>query len=313
MIELIGRFHPLLLHLPIGALLYAFAHWGFEYFFSKGEKKTNFTFVLSIGALSAVASAVSGWILANGGGYDEGLLNWHKYLGIGTAVGAVALLWAYRNLTNEKLFGGLFTVFIVLLSLTGHYGGSLTHGEGFLSISPAANTVKLPDNIGEAHVFNDLVMPIVDRKCVSCHNPQKSKGELLLNTLAGWQKGGENGPILMTGSPAESPIIGRTLLPKEDEHHMPPSGKLQLTNDEQNFLSWWIENMEAYNHQLKDLKTTDRVDAYLEALQAAQHPQPDKPTNRQLTDLKQYGFIASLQSLDDSWVDVRLKAHHQVH
>lgn len=307
MIELIGRFHPLLLHLPLGALIYAFAHWSFDYFFRKEGEKTDFTFVLSIGALSAVASAVSGWILAGDGGYDEGLLNWHKYLGVGTAVGAVVLLLAYRNLTNTKLFGGLFTAFILLLTLTGHYGGSLTHGEGFLSVSATAEAVKLPDNIEEAHVFNDLVMPIMDRKCVSCHNPQKSKGKLLLNTLSGWQKGGENGAVLMAGSLAESPLINRTLLPKEDEHHMPPSGKLQLTNDEQNFLSWWIENMEDYDHQLKDLNTTEKVDAYLEELQAAQHPQPGKPTNQQLADLKQYGIIASLQSLDDCWVDVRLQ------
>jgi uncharacterized membrane protein len=307
MIEFIGRFHPLLLHLPIGALLYAFAHWSFEYFFSKADKKTDFTFVLAIGALSAIASAVSGWILANDGGYDESLLDWHKYLGIGTAVGSVALLWAYRSVANQKTFGGIFTAFIVLLTLTGHYGGSLTHGEGFLSFPEAEETVKLPDNIEEAHVFSDLVMPIVDRKCVSCHNPQKSKGKLLLNTLAGWQKGGENGAVLMMGSVAESPLIGRTLLPKEDEHHMPPSGKLQLTNDEQNFLAWWIENMKDYDHQLGDLKTNEKVDAYLEALQAAHHPQPERPTARELADLEQYGIIASLQSLDDSWVDVRLE------
>ena len=307
MIELIGRFHPLLLHLPIGALLYAFAHWSFEFAFSKAEKKTNFTFVLAIGALSAAASAVSGWILARNGGYDESLLDWHKYLGIGTAVGAVALLWAYRSVANEKMFGGIFTAFIVLLTLTGHYGGSLTHGEGFLSAPSAEKTVRLPEDIREAHVFNELVMPIVDRKCVSCHNPQKSKGELLLNTLAGWQKGGENGAVLMMGSVGESPIVGRTLLPKEDEHHMPPSGKLQLTNDEQKFLSWWIENMEGYEHQLGDLNTTKEVDAYLEALQAAQHPQPERPAAQQLDELEEYGIVASLQSRDDSWVDVRLK------
>jgi|AntRauTorckE5430_2_1112549.scaffolds.fasta_scaffold00022_29 uncharacterized membrane protein len=307
MIELIGRFHPLLLHLPIGVLLYAFTHWSFEYFFKKKKEKTDFTFALSIGALSAIASAVSGWILASGGGYDERLLDWHKYLGIGTAASAVVLLWAYRNWSNQKLFGGLFTVFVVLLSVTGHYGGSLTHGEGFLTVPATTEIVVLPENIKEAHLFDALVKPIVDRKCVSCHNPQKSKGKLLLHTLAGWQAGGENGAVLMAGSIAESPMISRVFLPKEDEQHMPPSGKLQLTYEERNFLAWWVENMQDYNHQIKDLKTTAEVDAYLKALQAAQHPQPERPTAQQLAGLEQYGIIASLQSLDNSWVTVRLQ------
>jgi uncharacterized membrane protein len=307
MIELIGRFHPLLLHLPIGVLLYAFAHWSFEYLFSQKKEKTNFTFALSIGALSATASAVSGWILASGGDYDESLLDWHKYLGIGTAASAVVLLWAYRNWSNQKLFGGLFTAFILLLTITGHYGGSLTHGEGFLTLPATAETKALPENIEEAYLFKDLVKPIVDRKCVSCHNPQKLKGQLLLHNLAGWQAGGENGAILLAGSIAESPLISRVFLPKEDKEHMPPSGKLQLTNEERNFLAWWVENMQDYNHQIKDLRTTTEVDNYLKALQEAQHPQPEKPSPQQLTELEQYRIIASLQSLDDSWVDVRLQ------
>ncbi|MFK8164681.1 MAG: FN3 associated domain-containing protein, partial [Lewinella sp.] len=188
-----------------------------------------------------------------------------------------------------------------------HYGGSLTHGEGFLTVPAKAEAVVLPDNIEEAHLFDDLVQPIVDRKCVSCHNPQKTKGELLLHNLAGWQAGGENGAILLAGSIEKSPLISRVFLPKEDEQHMPPPGKLQLTNEERNFLAWWVENMQDYNHQVKDLRTTAEVDDYLEALQAAQHPQPERPTLRQLAELEQYGIIASLQSLDDSWVSVRLQ------
>jgi hypothetical protein len=226
---------------------------------------------------------------------------------MGPAVSTRVLLWAYRNWSNPKLFGGFFTACILLLSVTGHYGGSLTHGEGFLTAPSSTETAVLPENIEDAHLFNDLVRPIVDRKCVSCHNPQKAKGELLLNNLTGWQAGGENGAVLLAGSIAESPIISRVFLPKEDEEHMPPSGKLQLTNEERNFLAWWVENMQDYNHQLKDLRTTAEVDTYLKALQAAQHPQPEKPTLSQLADLEQYGIIASLQSLDDSWVTVRLQ------
>lgn len=302
MIELAGRLHPLLLHLPIGVLLYAFLHWVYNYFF---DKKNDLTFALSLGAVGAIASAVSGWLLAREGGFDEDLLRWHQYLGIGTAVSSVLLLWAYRKWSNQTRFGLLFLTVTLLLGATGHYGGSLTHGEGFLAVSERQVKTALPRNIREAHLFNDLVMPIVSRKCVSCHNPQKSKGELLLHNLAGWLAGGKNGAILKPGSISDSPIIGRVQLPKEDEQHMPPAGKLQLTNDELEFLTWWIASMENYDHLLKDLETNPKVEQYLADLKSRQQPQPEKPSGSQLAKLKHYGIIAALQSREDSWVSVR--------
>jgi predicted CXXCH cytochrome family protein len=305
--EFIGRFHPLLLHLPIGMLLYVFLHWSYERFFAKKKEPTDFTFAFTLGALSAVASAVSGWILAKDGGYDEGLLNWHKYMGIGTAVGSVLLLLIYKKWPTSRRFTAFFTAMILLLGATGHYGGSLTHGEGFLTTAKKKPASLQIDNIKEAHVFNDIVMPIVERKCVSCHNAQKSKGELLLNSLEGWLAGGENGTVLKAGFSAESPIVSRLFLPKRHEDHMPPAGKLQLTNQERNLLEWWVDSMQTYDHQIKDLTTTAEVDAYLESLQESSRPKADKPTAQQLSSLKEYGMIASLQSIDDPWVAIRLE------
>ena len=112
-------------------------------------------------------------------------------------------------------------------------------------------------------------MPIVDKKCVSCHNPQKSKGGLLLHNLAGWQAGGDNGSVLQIGLSSESAIIQRIFLPKEEEEHMPPTGKIQLTNDERNFLKWWVNNMEGYEQQVKDLNTNAEVEKYLESLKGS--------------------------------------------
>ncbi|MEL7220851.1 MAG: c-type cytochrome domain-containing protein, partial [Bacteroidota bacterium] len=250
--DLIGKFHPLLLHLPIGILVYTFLHWSYELVWPLKKQPTDFTFALSLGTLSAFASAVSGWILAQEGGYDTDLLNWHQYLGIATALAAALLLWLYKKKTNDRNFTLYFTFLMLLLTLTGHFGGSLTHGEGYLSVSKKTPPTLSIDNPQEAHIFNDIVMPIFEEKCVSCHNPQKSKGGLLLHDLAAWQKGGDNGPVLQAGIAAESAIIQRIFLPKEKEEHMPPAGKLQLTNEERSFLEWWVDNMENYDHQIKD-------------------------------------------------------------
>lgn len=304
--ELIGRLHPLILHLPIGILLYAFLHWTYEHYWVEKPEKTDLTFPLSLGALAALFSAISGWGLASEGGYDEDLLNWHKYLGFATAGGAIVLLWSYRKWTSTIGFGLLFFLFTVLLGATGHYGGSLTHGVDFLSQSSKKTDAVFLENIEEAHIFKDIVLPIIDRKCVSCHNPQKAKGELLLHDLAGWQAGGKNGPILLPESAEASPLIQRLYLPKEDELHMPPAGKLQPTNQERDFLQWWVNNMEHYDHQVKDLNTTPEIDKYLQRLLEVDRAKPERPSATQLAELKSYGMVASLQSIDDPWVDIYL-------
>ncbi len=304
--DLIGNLHPLLLHLPIGILLYVFVHWSYERWLVKKAVETDHSFALFLGALTAIFSAVSGWLLARGGGYDEQLLQWHQNLGIITAVGTMPLLWLYRRRPENTGFTIYFFAFIGLLTATGHYGGSLTHGEGFLTHTTTESPGLSADQLPEAQIFEELVMPIIERKCVSCHNPQKAKGELLLNSLAGWQRGGENGPILQAGLAAESALITRVSLPKEDELHMPPAGKLQLSNEERNFLRWWIENMEHYEHQLQDLQTTPEVDKYLASLLESDQPDVDRPTLRQLAALAEYGFVANLQSEKDPWLTVEL-------
>ncbi len=304
--EFIGKLHPLLLHLPIGILVYAFLHWGYEQWLSKKQVQTDFTFAFTFGALAAAASAVSGWVLARGGGYDEDLLQWHKYLGIATAVGAFCLLWAYRKWSGQMRFAVLFVAFILLLGATGHYGGSLTHGADFLNWPTTEKEVLIIENLQEAHIFQDIVMPIFAKKCVSCHNPQKLKGDLLLNDLEGLLKGGKNGPVMRPGLAAESAIISRIFLPKEEEEHMPPTGKLQLSTQERDFLKWWVDNMEHFEQRIKELPTTPAIESYLSSLQNQYPADVDRPSPQQLTGLSEQGILASLQTAVAPWVDVRL-------
>ncbi len=304
--DLIGNFHPLLLHLPIGILVYVFLHWLYERWLVNKSVKTDHTFALSLGMLTAIGSAVSGWVLAGSGGYDEGLLQWHQNLGIITAFGTVLLLWGYRKQPDSAFFTVYFFALMGLLTATGHYGGTLTHGEGFLTQTQTAAPSLSADQLPEAQVFEALVMPIIERKCVSCHNPQKTKGELLLHNLAGWEKGGESGPVLQAGFASESALIERIFLPKEDELHMPPAGKLQLSNEERSFLRWWVDQMANYEHQLQDLQTTPEVEKYLTSLVASDLPNVDRPTSQQLATLAEYGFVASLQSENAPWLTVEL-------
>src|SRR5687767_13394432 len=81
-----GRFHPLLVHLPIGILFLSFL---FECLsFRNGYKKLNKAVqpALFWGSVFAIAAAISGFFLRKEGGYEEDIANLHQNFGIVTAV-----------------------------------------------------------------------------------------------------------------------------------------------------------------------------------------------------------------------------------
>ena len=84
------------------------------------------------------------------------------------------------------------------------------------------------------------IAPILERTCTNCHNPDKTKGELLLTTREGLDRGGENGVVVVAGKPDDSPLLQRCLLPVDHDDHMPPDGKKQPTAAELELLRAWI-------------------------------------------------------------------------
>ncbi|MGB7347888.1 MAG: DUF1553 domain-containing protein, partial [Pirellulaceae bacterium] len=56
-------------------------------------------------------------------------------------------------------------------------------------------------------LFENHVRPTLVAHCIKCHGETKQEGGLKLTTLADLQKGGESGPAVVAGDPAESLII----------------------------------------------------------------------------------------------------------
>ncbi len=118
-----------------------------------------------------------------------------------------------------------------------------------------------------ALVYKDVVVPIIQAKCVKCHGKDKSKGKLRMHTLADLMKGGSDGATtVVVGKPAESLMIKRSLLPLDDEDHMPPKEEKQVTKDEIAILQWWIEQGANESLTLAAAKKTPEVEAALKAL-----------------------------------------------
>lgn len=87
--------------------------------------------------------------------------------------------------------------------------------------------------------FTETIRPILKERCFSCHGPEKSKGELRLDSLEAIKKGGENGAILVAGKPEESTFYKLVVLPKDDEDIMPGKGD-PLTEEQTKAIFTWI-------------------------------------------------------------------------
>ncbi len=129
---------------------------------------------------------------------------------------------------------------------------------------PAASAAIDPAAAAKAVVFKDLVQPILAEKCISCHGAEKAKGKLRMHTFALLMKGGSDGATtVVPGKPADSLMIKRVNLAKDDDDHMPPPDEKQLTKDEIAILKWWVEQGASETITLAAIKKTPEVEGVL--------------------------------------------------
>lgn len=260
----LGRMHPMLLHLPIGLLVLVGLLWLFRQAFSGEGFETIFRFLLIITALSAVLTALMGFFLSCEGGYTDTLLNWHKYTGAGLSLLAYGLLLLNERAPDaNRFFSPLLGLSTGCLLITGHFGASLTHGEDYLF--PKTESAQELAFTEDTPVFVSTIEPIMKDKCFQCHNEQKQKGGLLMNSLTGLLRGGKHGPIWVAGDPLNSHLIQRANLPIDNKKHMPPKGKPQLSPDEVAVMTAWIKAGADTKKSLRALAQNDPLRALVQA------------------------------------------------
>ncbi len=254
MTQFIGRFHVLMVHLPIGFFVVLAV---LEVSSCSARLKPVLGcrgLILGLTVPVAVLSALCGWLLSLSGDYDGGLLTWHKWTGTSLAVLAV-LLWFVTWRGWVAVYRCGLVAALILLAITGHLGGSLTHGSNYLTeLAPkplrhllgiegvaGAESLGTASNLMQRPVFAAVIQPILARDCVTCHGPGKAKAKLRLDTLDNLMEGSESGPVIQPGSAADSVLIKRLLRPIADEEHMPPANRRQLLYEEVVLLQWWID------------------------------------------------------------------------
>jgi uncharacterized membrane protein len=329
----IGRFHPLIVHLPIGILLFA-ALLELLSATRKGEGYDKATQVaLLIGAFSAFLSALAGYFLSEGGGYDDDVLFWHQWLGVSIGVLALVAWWLKRSprynvrIVHASASQWMITLVLLVIGITGHLGGSLTHGSTYLSdYMPAPfkswlvaenrpeQAEPLPTQIDSVKVFAQVIQPILNSKCVSCHKEGKAQGKLLLDSEAGIRKGGKSGPVITAGDWEESELVRRVMLPPTSTKFMPAKNLPPLDNLEINILKWWIANGADYQKKVAatnpDDKTKYLLTVYLgldsDAKPVVKLPEVPAASAETLKKLKESGIMARPLSQETHLLDVSI-------
>ncbi len=266
MIEFIGKFHPLFVHLPIGfftllavlELLALRPNWK--------ELATANRVILLLTIPASLASVVCGWLLARGQ-EESSTLFWHRWLGTGVAAAAI-ILWIVRQRGWLRAYRRCLCATLVLLTIASHHGGSITHGENFLSwpkSSAAAKPLSAEELLMQP-AYAAVIQPIFDQRCVSCHGEKKSKGGLRMDTMEHFLKGGDSGSCIDPANAEESLLGSRISLPIDDDDHMPPDGKPQLSESQLAVLRWWLNVGAPTDKTLGEVKPPQEV---LQTIQSA--------------------------------------------
>lgn len=334
----VGRFHPILVHLPVGILVFLIV---MEMLCLRRSVEEKFGVVallaLWMGAAGAVFAVLAGIMLSREGGYSGGTFTLHQGLGIiGTAGILLGLVLRLIGMATENrgLVDGYRAVLFLSFGLMGvgaHFGANMVHGSKYmtqhappwiaeqitgmekwmLSLVDTEKDRKPPDAVkmdppiadpeppttvdavvpdpvpvvpepvptptptapamaagDEKLVFQHLILPILDQKCNNCHNEDKSKGDLRMDTYDMMMKGGETEGNVVPGQPDQSLTITRINLPIDDDEHMPPEGKDQISPEELALLRWWTQEGASNTMTVKDAQLPEDTKTLVEELLA---------------------------------------------
>lgn len=268
-----GRFHPILVHFPI-ALTVTAAFLELVRIVRRlpGLAPTTAPLLLVAG-LCGVAAATSGWLFAahDYAGDTRWQLEAHRWWGTGAALLLlVVAVMAWRSArTGGAADGRRFEVarsaatgtlpiatraggFVAAgaMLLTGHLGGELVYGPGFLPrgfiaterVEPRFDAggapTSDPADARLAFVRSDI-QPLLAAHCIECHGERRQKGGLRLDPIAAAFAGDPRSWTIRPGDPDRSELLRRVLLPRDDDEAMPP-GDEGLKPSEIEALRRWI-------------------------------------------------------------------------
>lgn len=260
----LGRFHPVVVHLPFGLLLggclIELIAWR-----RKREAETSMVLQVLLGAglVSALLSIALGQALAGSRGHDTPLLADHRQMGIWVgALGSFAFLasWLRSHGIWRRAASAALRVQLALLAclllLTGHYGGQLTHGSGFLTQHLPKSLRQLPllgsheqapldteHGAPEDPLWESKIQLMLAENCLECHGQEKAKAGLRLDRISSaYSKAASGKRPIVPGDAMASELVRRITLEPGHVDSMPPSGRGRLSPEHILSMIDWINS-----------------------------------------------------------------------
>ena len=227
--KFVGRFHPVVLHLPIGMLVWVMIREGLNFLSKRSDSPSSLT-AMGFAAASAVVAALLGFLLYHSTpDYDRELVERHLYGGVAFSCTAIAAyivkIWVDATTgTGTWMYRVVLLASAGMMAFTSHDGASLTHGKGYLTdyapdplrrfigMKPRAEK-KYENQNADLSVYTGIIVPILESKCYSCHNEEKQKGRYRMDPYEMLLAGGKEGEAIISGKSAESNLMIRIELP----------------------------------------------------------------------------------------------------
>lgn len=265
-LQVTGRMHPLMLHFPLALLFVGIL-------LELLTKQKNFqhpavekiiAYIFYLFAITAALAALFGFFLYKEGSYLGDEMIQHKWTGTAVSILAVVIVWL-----KEKPLAIYYTtlgVSAIVLIVAGHLGSEVTHGKGFLT-EPIRNhwqsDVVTVEHADSAIVFRDVIQPILNEKCLNCHNANRAKNDLILTDYQSILNGGETRSAIVAGDAEKSLLYKYIVLPMSDSLHMPPKEKLQLDREEIKLIGWWINTGAKEDEKYVNLPKVDSIETIM--------------------------------------------------
>jgi hypothetical protein len=253
-LEFLGSFHPVILHLPIGlwvgVLLLLMAD-------TLSRDRSLGTYLFAGGCITLL------------GAYDRETLAPHMYGALFFLVGVLVFCVLVDRKAHPFFLWLAALGSMGALGFAGHVGGVITHGDPMekapwivfknqseaTALKQAARAAGAKDPL----VFNHVVLPILEGKCINCHSTSRAKGKLRMDSFAALLQGGSKGPSLVPGDAKGSLLLERIHLPLSDKEHMPPKDKEQVTPEELAFLEWWVASAADPSLKVSEAKLPEQL------------------------------------------------------
>jgi uncharacterized membrane protein len=248
-VQFLGRFHPLLVHLPIGMLvLLPMLELAGK---TRPALRDTAGFVLALTLMTGAIALCLGVMLAYGSGVMGTTVTRHMWGGTALLIqllACVALRPAWTSGQAARVYPALLGVTLLTLVWTAHQGGSLTYGSDYLTrympaplkrFLPIASTAS--DAAYAGSVYARSIHPIFDAKCVACHGASKEQAGLRLDFYELLMHGSKDGAVITPGNPDRSLLLQRVTLSPTDRHFMPAEKRTPLSPAEIAALHAWIQ------------------------------------------------------------------------